>query len=85
MFFRAGKTNKVSLTHVEKMEKFSQCLGFMDVFHVELRVICFKKKHFPGFMYVFLRNYKFVEGKMLTYVHNLLCQISSKHVFSRNE
>ena len=76
MFFRAGKTNKVSLTHVENW-KIQSVFRIYGCFHVQLRVICFKKKHFSRIYVRFLRNYKFVEGKRLTYVHNLSCQISS--------
>ena len=76
MFFMAGKTNNVSLTH-EENRKIQSVFRFSGCFHVELRVICFKKKHFSRIYIHFLRNYKVCRGKMLTYVQNLLCQISS--------
>ena len=52
MHFRAGKTNRFSVFHVEN-GKIQSMLWFYVCFNVEIRVIWVKNKLFLRFMYVF--------------------------------
>ena len=52
MHFRAGKTNRLSVFHVEN-GKIQSMLWFYVFFNVEIRVILVKNKLFLRFMYVF--------------------------------
>ena len=54
MHFRAGKTNRFSVFHVEN-GKIQSMLWFYVCFNVEIRVILVKNKLFLRFMYVFMK------------------------------
>ena len=58
MYFRAGKTNKFSVFHVEN-GKLQSVLWLSVCFHVEIRVICVKNKLFIRFMYLFYEIIRF--------------------------
>ena len=46
MHFRAGKTNRFSVFHVENNGKIQSILWFYVCFNVEIRVICLKTNFF---------------------------------------
>ena len=52
MHFRAGKTNRFSVFHVENV-KIQSTFWIYVCFNVEIRVIWVKNKLFLRFMYVF--------------------------------
>ena len=59
MHFRAGKTNRFSVFHVENNVKIQSILWFYVCFNVEIRVILVKNKLFLRFMYVFYEIIRF--------------------------
>ena len=59
MHFRAGKTNRFSVFHVENNGKIQSILWFYVCFNVEIRVILVKNKLFLRFMYGFYEIIRF--------------------------
>ena len=59
LYFRAGKTNKISVFHVENGE-IQSMLWVYVCFNVEIHVILVKNKLFLRFMYVFFEIIRFL-------------------------
>ena len=59
LYFRAGKTNKFSVFHVENGE-IQSMLWVYVCFNVEIHVILVKNKLFLRFMYVFFEIIRFL-------------------------